>query len=184
MKAIIDLMIFIDVGIFAFGYAIELPFLKNTIRSVEPTWFGWFICLICYPPLNEAFFPLANYNLNATWPVWGEATRAAVTLIVALLWTNYTWASVALGFKASNLTNRGVVDTGPYRFVRHPAYVSKCTLWVLSCFFLGEGYGVNILFAIAVYTLRALTEERHLLRDPEYVAYRKRVRWMFCPGIV
>jgi protein-S-isoprenylcysteine O-methyltransferase Ste14 len=35
-----------------------------------------------------------------------------------------------------------------------------------------------------IYVLRALTEERHLGSDPDYQAYRSRVRWRFVPGLV
>ena len=43
----------IDTLWFAFGYAFEAGFLKNKVRSVEPTLFGWFVALVCYPPLNS-----------------------------------------------------------------------------------------------------------------------------------
>ena len=41
----------------------------------------------------------------------------------------YASASVALNFKASNLTHRGIIATGPYRFIRHPAYICKNMAW-------------------------------------------------------
>ena len=41
----------------------------------------------------------------------------------------YVWASLALGWRASNLTNRGIVTTGPYRWLRHPAYAAKNVSW-------------------------------------------------------
>ena len=43
----------IDTLIFTVGYLIEHPKLKNTLRSVEPTLFGWVVALICYPPFNQ-----------------------------------------------------------------------------------------------------------------------------------
>ena len=48
----IVLIFLIDTAIFSFGYAFEAKFLKNTIKSVEPTAFGWAVALICYPPFN------------------------------------------------------------------------------------------------------------------------------------
>ena len=50
-----------------------------------------------------------------------------ITLLLAM--TVFAWSSVALGFKASNLTNRGIVSRGPYAFVRHPAYAAKNLAW-------------------------------------------------------
>ncbi len=183
-KALITAMIFIDVSIFAIGYTVEVPRLRNVIKSVEPTFLGWFVCLICYPPFNTVFFSPFDRNYFDTWPAWSDGTRQLVTVLVVLMWFVYTWASVALAMKASNLTNRGIVAHGPYRFVRHPAYTGKVSVWVLSALFLGEGYGMNVTAALCVYILRALTEERHLSRDPEYIEYRKKVRWMFIPGLI
>jgi len=40
-------LFFIDTLWFAFGYATESSILKNKIRSVEPTLFGWVVALIC-----------------------------------------------------------------------------------------------------------------------------------------
>ena len=40
-------------------------------------------------------------------------------------WGAYALASIALNFKSSNLTNRGIVARGPYAIVRHPAYITK-----------------------------------------------------------
>ena len=34
-----------------------------------------------------------------------------------------------------------------------------------------------------VYALRAWTEERHLSKDPEYVAYKAKTPWVLFPGI-
>lgn len=46
----------------------------------------------------------------------------------------YSRASLALGFKASNLTNRGIVSHGPYKYVRHPAYICKNLAWIIGGF--------------------------------------------------
>jgi protein-S-isoprenylcysteine O-methyltransferase Ste14 len=34
-----------------------------------------------------------------------------------------------------------------------------------------------------IYFLRALTEEKFLMRDPDYVAYCRKVKYRFIPGI-
>jgi protein-S-isoprenylcysteine O-methyltransferase Ste14 len=34
-----------------------------------------------------------------------------------------------------------------------------------------------------IYFLRAVTEERHLSSDPDYLAYCKRVPYRFIPGV-
>jgi protein-S-isoprenylcysteine O-methyltransferase Ste14 len=34
-----------------------------------------------------------------------------------------------------------------------------------------------------IYFFRSITEERHLIKDPDYQAYCKKVRWRFIPYI-
>lgn len=181
---LVQLMIMVDTVIFSLGYLIESKYLKNGIKSVEPTLLGWIVCLWCYPPFNAfSFKPLDFYiiRINLPYPAW---LHVIVLCAITLLWAIFVWASVALGFKASNLTNRGIVKSGPYRFVRHPAYTAKLLIWILQGIFFAQ-FGVLILFGfILIYVLRAWTEERHLSRDPGYLAYKQSVRWWFIPGIV
>ncbi len=97
----------------------------------------------------------------------------------------YTWATLVFGFRFSNLTYRGVIESGPYRYVRHPAYVAKNVAWWLE-YAPGLANLQSILFLLCwngIYWLRALSEERHLGRFAAYRAYQERVRWRLIPGI-
>jgi hypothetical protein len=51
--ACFQLILFIDTLLFTIGYIVEVPALHNRIRTVDPTFFGWAICLACYPPFND-----------------------------------------------------------------------------------------------------------------------------------
>jgi len=107
-----------------------------------------------------------------------------ILCVITCLWGIFVWASVSLGFKASNLTNRGIVRSGPYQYVRHPAYVAKLMIWILQGVFFAQ-FGIFILLGfIVIYVLRAWTEERHLSRDSDYLAYKQSVRWWFIPGVI
>ena len=181
---LVQLLIMVDTVIFSLGYLIESKYLKNEIKSVEQTLLGWLVCLWCYPPFNAfSFKPLDFYiiRINLPYPAW---LHVIVLCAITLLWVIFVWASVALGFKASNLTNRGIVKSGPYKFVRHPAYTAKLLLWILQGVFFAQ-FGIFILLGfILLYVLRAWTEDRHLSRDPDYLAYRQSVRRWFIPGII
>lgn len=195
LYSLLFLMILVgDVGCYTIGYAIEHPRLKNDIRSVEPTLFGWFVALACYPPLHLLTARLFGWYA-ADYPEFDSVfLQVTFGIVMLFLIGIYSWASVALGFKASNLTNRGIVSSGPYAYVRHPAYVAKNLFWCLSAFplvlhrgmqeprvFLAAAFGLTCWCGL--YVLRAITEERHLRRDPEYVAYCQSVRWRFVPGV-
>jgi len=84
------------------------------------------------------------------------------------------------------LTNRGVVDIGPYKYVRHPAYVSKNFSWWLDNTFVLTNIWASIALAMwnVIYVLRTMTEERHLKMDKEYRAYIKKVKYRFIPKVI
>jgi protein-S-isoprenylcysteine O-methyltransferase Ste14 len=174
----------VDTAIFVFGYAVELPFLKSRIRSVDQTLFGWAVALVCYPPFAEVPSRVLHARgVSAAIPFWLEGIASIVILLCFLV---YVWASVALMFKASNLTNRGIVASGPYRFVRHPAYAAKNLGWWFEWLpRLGNPLSwLAILGWNVIYVLRAITEERHLRKDPEYRKYCEKVRYRFIPGLI
>lgn len=181
-----DIIFAVDCGWALFGYASESRWLGNKTRSVEPTAFGWAVCLACYPPFNNVlgtYLPLENgTQLISTDPLHTGhlVLRGAVVFLFAL----YAAATVSFGFKFSNLTNRGIVSRGPYKYVRHPAYLCKCVAWWLEhvpTMTIAKVFFLSLL--CGVYALRAWTEERHLGMDPEYRAYKKKTPWVLFPGI-
>jgi len=184
---IMNIILLIDVAIFAFGYLVESPRLKNVVKSVDPTALGWLVVLLCYPPTNAVTgVILSSYSQNFSNFI-NPAITVTMGAVSLLLFVIYVWASIALGFKASNLTNRGIVAHGPYKYVRHPAYISKNLSWLIMAIPALVEHGLIVMVAIAgtglIYFLRALTEERHLLHDPDYVAYTRKVKYMFIPGV-
>jgi protein-S-isoprenylcysteine O-methyltransferase Ste14 len=178
-----DITFFIDCGWALIGYGLESRWLGNKTRSVEPTALGWAAALSCYPPFNNSlgtYLPLEN---GKQW-ITGEDTQLWLRGAIVVLFFVYATATVAFGFKFSNLTNRGIVSRGPYRVIRHPAYVCKCTAWWLEhmpTMTLTKAFFLSLL--CGVYALRAWTEERHLSRDPDYLAYKKKVPWVIIPGV-
>ena len=185
----------VDVLLFAVGYGVEHPWLRNEIRSVEPTLLGWLAALLCYPPLVWLTSNALGW-FSSELPQFRSPTFQVTAAVAMLLGVGvYAWATLALGLRASNLTNRGIVTTGPYRWIRHPAYVAKNLSWWIGAtplflkFACTDPWGlVPVILGTAawsgIYVLRAFTEERHLGSDPDYQAYRSRVRWRFIPRLV
>ena len=98
-------------------------------------------------------------------------------LIAALLSLRRSFAVVP--------ANRGVRDGGFYRLVRHPVYLSELTL--LLGVLIANPTPRNTVLWLAECGLqiaRALAEERHLLADPCYRAYCRRVRYRLIPAIL
>jgi protein-S-isoprenylcysteine O-methyltransferase Ste14 len=190
-----QLLFFIDVTLFTVGYLVEHPRLNNEIRSVDPTWLGWTVALACYTPFNAMVGTIMGWGPEDFPQFEAPVVHFAVNGLILVLLAIYASASVALNLKASNLTHRGIVSRGPYRFVRHPAYVAKNLGWwlgtipALGAAWASSAWDAFMLFAQAaawtgVYVLRALTEEDHLRSvDGEYDAYCQKVSYRFIPGI-
>jgi protein-S-isoprenylcysteine O-methyltransferase Ste14 len=174
---------FVDVAMVAMTYAVSLRLSDTHIRSTEPTLLGWVTALVCYQP----FWTLINHQYIAyDGPMlWDQALQSAPSLkvvwacaIIGLIGV-YVWATVSFGGRFSNLTHRGIITNGPYRFSKHPAYLAKCTSWwLISLPFIGsDGPAAAarrcLLLGLlnGIYYLRAKTEERHLSADPAYVDY-------------
>lgn len=165
------------------GYLMTMRLLDTHIRSSEPTYLGWMVCLVCYPPFWPLFYAkFVPYNDELTWGPWlHEAPLVALLWALAILTmvAVYVWATVSFGIRFSNLTHRGIITNGPYRFTKHPAYISKnLSWWLISVPFVsavGTGDAVRmclmLLIVNGIYYLRAVTEERHLSSDPVYRQY-------------
>lgn len=192
----VQLIVMVDVLVFTVGYLVELPGLDNRIRSVDPTLLGWAAALICYAPFNIVVGTFLGPPGNDFPRFDNSGLHFTLNFLLLALMAVYTSASVALGFKASNLTHRGIVSRGPYRIVRHPAYVCKNMAWwigsipiISAAFQRSEWDGVQALASVVgwslLYVLRAVTEEDHLRGvDGEYAQYAAKVRYRFIPGIV
>lgn len=173
----------VDVLFVTCGYLLTIRLLDSHIRTAEPTFLGWFVALECYEPFwmfsSARYF---NYFHEINWEQWlaGHPTLYMLWGIVILfLIFVYVYASVPFGIRFSNLTNRGILTNGAYRFCKHPAYFAKnLSWWMISIPFMcsrggGEAIRLSLLLlgVNIIYFLRARTEERHLSQDPAYVEY-------------
>lgn len=181
---IITLFLTIDTFFFAFGYLVEHSWLKNKIKSVEPTAFGWIVALATYPPFNTITGNYLNWYSNDYffWP--DRLTDYTLKVLVVALMGVYLWATLSLGAKCSNLTNRGVVTSGAYKYIRHPAYAGKVAAWwIMALPHLSIAMVISMFGWTTIYFLRAITEERHLSQDRDYVKYKRLTPYRFLPGI-
>jgi protein-S-isoprenylcysteine O-methyltransferase Ste14 len=187
---LISVLFLIDVQLAMVGYVLTLKPLDAQIRSANPHLAGWVAALICYPPfIQMGGTGVLDYHPgSADWGLWLQGHEALAWVwgaILVFLTGIYAWATAIYGIRFSNLTYRGVITNGPYRFTRHPAYLGKNLFWWFSTmpFLATTGSFVDsvrntCLMALvsAVYYWRAKTEEKHLLaEDPKYREYHA---WM------
>jgi protein-S-isoprenylcysteine O-methyltransferase Ste14 len=174
---------FIDVGLVSMGYLMSLRLTDTHFRSAEPSMLGWTVALACYEP----FWSLMGrqylaYETPLKWGAWLWNTPLLYGLwgsAILVLTAIYVWATVAFGARFSNLTHRGIITSGPYRWTKHPAYVAKnLSWWMIAIPFMAQGTPdvalrqcLMLLALNGIYLMRAKTEEWHLSRDPDYVRY-------------
>jgi protein-S-isoprenylcysteine O-methyltransferase Ste14 len=182
------MLYFIDLTFGIVGYLCALRLVGTHIRTTEPTLLGWVVCILCYEP----FWPVFSYNFfpyedgfywgdwlaNSPWGwmIW--------SFLILFFLSIYVWATVSFGIRFSNLTNRGILTNGPYKWLKHPAYVSKnISWWLISIPFLSnqpiEIAARNCILLLGInmiYLARAKTEERHLFLDPAYVEYNNWIK--------
>lgn len=196
-RPFVSLVFVLDLLAAVAGYALTFRLFDTHIRSVEPTVLGWLVCLACYDPFNGVFLGLyADYRgHDERWIEWLEPMNSyllmlwgGMTFLAILV---YSVAGMNFGVRFSNLTHRGVMTNGMYRYTKHPEYISKNFFWwttFIPFAAVGDGGGfftaIQYMLLMTVvnmtYFLRARTEERHMSRDPVYVEY---ALWMNEHGV-
>ena len=120
-------------------------------------------------------------------PAWLVAAgyAAVVAGIAATSWAQAVNPFFEPGVRIQSERHQRVIDTGPYRFVRHPGYVAALLLFSGMALALGSLWAlVPAMLASVILVLRTAWEDR-LLRAalPGYQDYARRVRWRLLPGI-
>ena len=128
---------------------------------------------------SAAFAGASIHAAGSSWPPHSQGLFAlGATLAIVSLTTLGKSFTI---FPA----RRPIVTRGPYRFVRHPAYVAELTMVVGAASAEAE---LGFLHLLAVLTvgfamLRIHAEETLLEADPEFRSYRAKVRYRLLPGI-
>lgn len=180
----INFIFSVDLLFISAGYLLTLKIFDSHIRTAEPTVMGWLVALLCYPPLSHMVGN--NYLLYGgdwRWLKLFEGNQGHLYhiygLVILGLFAFYALASVAFGLRFSNLTNRGIITNGPYRYMKHPAYLAKNMAWWFASipFLFQDSWQIRIQMSLLllglnfIYYIRAITEERHLSLDATYVKY-------------
>jgi hypothetical protein len=191
--AIFVILVGIDSLIATTGYLLTLKMFDSHIRSSDSTLFGWVICLLCYAPfygvIVSLYFPKVDYYHYPVWTnnqvlqwIWGVCTLLTYGL--------YVFSTINFGIRFANLTNRGIITNGLYRFFKHPSYTFKIVFfWTsvvpISYVTYSTNEFIKTLFYLTgislIYYYRAVSEERHLSNDPTYVEY---ALWMNEHGLI
>ena len=188
-RSMVTLIFTIDLAFVSAGYILTFKIFNSHIRSVEPTVFGWLIALVCYQPfwslVQDNYLNYNNDNTNFdSWLISTPPLLMAWAALILLMLMIYVWATVQFGIRFSNLTHRGIITNGPYKYCKHPAYVSKnISWWLIAVPFISNQGPLEALKNCLllgclnmVYYLRAKTEEAHLGKDRAYQIYQAHMK--------
>lgn len=148
-------------------------------------------------PLVALYGPLASMivaGLDVRWGWTGIKPALWVQLValglIVLGNAFSTWALVVNAFFSSYVRiqkERGhqVVDSGPYRIMRHPGYAGGVLTWLALPFYFGSVWVViPAALTLVALIVRTALEDRTLQEElPGYVEYAQRTRFRLLPGV-
>lgn len=180
---IITAAVVFELTIVVVGYSMTVRLFDAHIRSPNKLLGAWVVTMICYEPFNRVMSgQIYPYHAARSWAdvIEGYPLLMWPWLVLILsAFLVWVWSTAIFGLRWSNLTHRGVITNGPYRYTKHPDYIAKSVFfWLTSAPFLtaftiweAVTLCLGLVMVNAVYFGRALMEEKHLSVDPDYVDY-------------
>jgi protein-S-isoprenylcysteine O-methyltransferase Ste14 len=141
--------------------------------------------------LTVAKYVIAGFDYRYGWSQGFAPWMQALALLAAAAGMALTTWGMAANAYFSQIVRiqqeRGhtVVAGGPYRYVRHPAYLGTLLFELASPLLLGSWWALLAgALAAALFVLRTALEDRDLQAElPGYAEYAGRVRYRLLPGV-
>ena len=165
-------------------YRLKFTGIRKGTKNWDKIW------LALFSPLFLAIYVIAGFDaVRFEWSCmssWFWVPGLVLFMPTAAL---FSWSMGVNPFFEKTVriqTERGhrVIDTGPYRFVRHPGYLGLFG-WCLSTpLFLGSWWAfIPAAFSIIALAIRTALEDRTLRNElTGYEEYTHRVRYRLIPG--
>jgi len=148
------------------------------------------IALLVFGGAWLAFIPVDVFRLRllpAPGP-WAVAAGGVAALVGAALTPLAVWENRFATPNVQDQTDDGqrVVDTGVYRFVRHPLYLGNLLFYLGASVWLGSfAAAVGVIVLLLATVARIGIEEKDLrTRLPAYADYARRVRGRLIPFLL
>ncbi len=189
LRAFVGLMVVYTLVGFVYLVLVNFEVLENrtTLKKGTETW-DW-IWMAVFTPLCLAIFGVAWLDVGsgtASLPLWAWPIGLVLFLFGGGLFIRAMGENPFFEktVRIQSERDHHVIDTGPYRMVRHPGYAGML-LWLLSVPLLLTSAWALLPTALAIIALviRTALEDRMLLEKlPGYFEYASRVRFRLIPG--
>lgn len=179
-------------GISALVLARVNPLIYRARSRFQPGTKGWDKALLAVIlPAMVAILPVGALDAGrfhwSHMPLWAVALGYAALLagMAITAWAQAVNPFFEPGVRIQSERHQRVIDTGPYKFVRHPGYSAAILLFFGMAFALASFWAaVPALIASAFLVLRTSWEDRLLRRElAGYAAYAQTVRSRLLPPI-
>lgn len=189
--------VFVAVLIAAFGTSAAVlarvnPVIYRARSRFQPGTKAWDKTLLAVMlPAMVAILPVAALDSGRVH--WSHVSDWVIPLgyvlviggIAVTVWAQAVNPFFEPGVRIQSERNQRVVDSGPYRFVRHPGYVAAIILFAGMALALGSWWAlVPAAMASILLIIRTSWEDRLLQAElPGYADYARRVRSRLLPGV-
>jgi len=162
---------------------------RTRAKAGTKTWDKWLSGPL-FSPFWLALYVVAGLDKRYGWSPGITPVAIVCVILSGLGYLVPVWAMATNKFYGRYVriqTDRGhtVVTTGPYRFVRHPAYAGLCLFMLASALALESLWAlIPAGLVVLVLILRTALEDRTLQEElPGYREYAQRTRWRLLPGM-
>jgi protein-S-isoprenylcysteine O-methyltransferase Ste14 len=189
--------VFVVVLALAFGASAVIlarvhPVIYRARSRFQPGTKSWDKALLAVMlPAMVAILPIAALDAGrfhwSRLPAWAVVFGYAAMLsgIALTGWAQAVNPFFEPGVRIQSERHQRVIDTGPYRFVRHPGYIAAIVLFFGMALALGSQWAlVPAVLASMLLVLRTYWEDRLLQAELSgYPEYMRRVRFRLLPGV-
>ncbi len=163
---------------------------RNAFSKEGTKLFDKFFAIIYIPMIILSMVIMALDSVIYTWlalPFWTLLLGVIISIpgfffgFYALITNPYFELSVRVQMDR----NQKVVNSGPYKIVKHPGYLGQIILLISTLLMLGSGWGfLPIGIIIILFIVRTALEDRTLKRElNEYEEYAEKTRYRLFPFI-
>ncbi len=186
-------------GVLVIGFALSAlvlarvnPVIFRARSRFQPGTKGWDKALLAVMlPAMTAVLPVAALDAgryhDASVPAWMVVLGYFGMLagIAVAAWAQAVNPFFEPGVRIQSERLQRVIDSGPYRVVRHPGYIAALWLFFGMALALGSFWALlPAALAAALLIVRTAWEDRLLQAElAGYAAYAQRVRWKLIPGL-
>ena len=166
--------------------------LKDRLKFTKKSAKGWDkVLTFVSMPFYILYLVIPGFDaVRYQWshvPVWAKVA-CFILLAGSFLWISWIMKeNTFLSRFVEIQEERGhkVINTGPYRFIRHPMYIGATILLLSLPVALGSLYAlIPTAFCVIFIIIRTVLEDKTLHKELEgYVEYAKKTKYRLIPGI-